>query len=86
MSHCKWNSILESIWFDATWPHFGDGARLCNGDQDGLRESMMADEIGGGIRKLMEGEEAGERRKKCRKALMEGGSSYLSLDRFTEDV
>ncbi|KAF8041605.1 hypothetical protein BT93_A0259 [Corymbia citriodora subsp. variegata] len=54
---------------------------------------VMADEIEGGIRRLMEGEEAEERRKKVkeaseksRKALMEGGSSYLSLGRFIEDV
>ncbi|KAI6698803.1 hypothetical protein NL676_018922 [Syzygium grande] len=55
---------------------------------------VTANEIEGGIRKLMEGKgPAGERRKKMkevsekrRKALMEGGSFYSSLGRFIKDV
>lgn len=54
---------------------------------------VMANEIVGGIRKFMQGKDADERRKKMkevsdksRKALMKGGSSYLSLPHFTEDL
>ncbi|KAI6698812.1 hypothetical protein NL676_018931 [Syzygium grande] len=54
---------------------------------------VTADEIEGGIRKLMEGEEAREKRKKLRevseksrKVLDEDGSSYLSLGRLIEDI
>ncbi|KAL3753181.1 hypothetical protein ACJRO7_000564 [Eucalyptus globulus] len=114
VSHCGWNSILESIWFGvpiAVWPQHAeqqfnafqlvvelglaaeikmDHRRDLVKGSDGV---VTADEIEGGIRKLMEGEEAGERRKKVkevseksREALMEGGSSYLSLARFIEDV
>ncbi|KAF8041590.1 hypothetical protein BT93_A0246 [Corymbia citriodora subsp. variegata] len=114
VSHCGWNSILESIWFGvpvATWPQYAEQqfnafelvAELglaAEIKMDYRRDLMkgsdsivMADEIEGGIRRLMEGEEAEERRKKVkeaseksRKALMEGGSSYLSLGRFIEDV
>ncbi|KAF8041721.1 hypothetical protein BT93_A0353 [Corymbia citriodora subsp. variegata] len=114
VSHCGWNSTLESIWFGvpiAAWPQYAeqqfnafqlvvelglaveikmDYRRDLVKDSDGI---VTADVIEGGMRKLMEGEEAGERRKKVkeiseksRKALTEGGSSYLSLARFIEDV
>lgn len=53
---------------------------------------VMADEIEGAIKKLME-EVNGERKRKVeevseksRNALVEGGSSYLSLSRFIEDI
>ncbi|KAK3444626.1 hypothetical protein EUGRSUZ_A00932 [Eucalyptus grandis] len=114
VSHCGWNSALESIWFGmpvAAWPQYAEQhfnafhlvvelglaaeikmdyrRDLVKGSDD----VVMANEIERGIRKLMEGEEARERRKKVkevseksRKALMEGGSSYLSLARFFEDV
>ncbi|KAL3753175.1 hypothetical protein ACJRO7_000558 [Eucalyptus globulus] len=114
VSHCGWNSALESIWFGmpvAAWPQYAEQhfnafhlvvelglaaefkmdyrRDLVKGSDD----VVMANEIERGIRKLMEGEEARERRKKVkevreksRKALMEGGSSYLSLARFIEDV
>ncbi|KAL3753167.1 hypothetical protein ACJRO7_000552 [Eucalyptus globulus] len=114
VSHCGWNSTLESIWFGvpiAAWPQYAE--QQFNAFQlvvelglaaeikmdyrrdliKGSDSIVTADEIEGGIRKLMEGEEAEERRKKAkevseksRKALMEGGSSYLSLGRFIEDV
>ncbi|KAF8041604.1 hypothetical protein BT93_A0258 [Corymbia citriodora subsp. variegata] len=112
VSHCGWNSTLESIWFGmpvATWPLYAE--QQFNAFQlvvelglateikmdyrrDFRMESgvMTADVIEGGIRKLME-EAGGERRKKVkeaseksRKALMEGGSSYLSLGRLIEDI
>ncbi|KAK3444627.1 hypothetical protein EUGRSUZ_A00930 [Eucalyptus grandis] len=114
VSHCGWNSTLESIWFGmpvAAWPQYAEQhfnafhlvvelglaaeikmdyrRDLVKGSDD----VVMANEIERGIRKLMEGEEAREKRKKVkevseksRKALMEGGSSYLSLSRFIKDV
>ncbi|KAF8041587.1 hypothetical protein BT93_A0243 [Corymbia citriodora subsp. variegata] len=114
VSHCGWNSTLESVWFGvpiAAWPQYAE--QQFNAFQlvvelglaaeikmdyrrdlvKGSDSIVTADEIEGGIRRLMEGEEAEERRKKVkeaseksRKALMEGGSSYLSLGRFIEDV
>ncbi|KAL3753176.1 hypothetical protein ACJRO7_000559 [Eucalyptus globulus] len=114
VSHCGWNSTLESIWFGvpvAAWPQYAeqqfnafqlvlelglaveikmDYRRDLVKGSDGV---VKANEIERGIRKLMEGEEAGERRKKVkdvseksRKVLMEGGSSYLCMARFIEDV
>ncbi|XP_010044970.2 anthocyanidin 3-O-glucosyltransferase 2 [Eucalyptus grandis] len=114
MSHCGWNSTLESIWFGvpiAAWPQYAE--QQFNAFQlvvelglaaeikmdyrrdliKGGNSIVTADKIERGIKSLMEGKEAGERRKKVmemskksRKALMEGGTSYLSLGRFIEDV
>ncbi|KAI6698802.1 hypothetical protein NL676_018921 [Syzygium grande] len=114
VSHCGWNSTLESIWFGvpiAAWPQYAEqqfnafqlvvelglAAEIKMDYRRDLTKGsdlvVTADEIEGGIRKLMEGEEAGERRKKVkevseksRKALTEGGSSSLSLARFIEDL
>ncbi|KAF8041719.1 hypothetical protein BT93_A0351 [Corymbia citriodora subsp. variegata] len=113
VSHCGWNSTLETIWFGvpvAAWPQYAEQqlnafelvvelSLAVEIKMDYRRDLakgsnfVTANEIEGGIRKLMEGEEARERRKKVkeaseksRKALMEGGSSYLSLARFIEDV
>lgn len=112
VSHCGWNSTLESLWFGvvvATWPLRGEQqfnafelvvelglATEIKMDyrRDFRMESgiLTADEIEGGIRKLME--EAGSERwkkvkevsEKSRKALTEGGSSYLSLGRLIDDI
>ncbi|KAK3444629.1 hypothetical protein EUGRSUZ_A00927 [Eucalyptus grandis] len=113
VSHCGWNSTLESIWFGvpiATWPQYAEqqlnafelvvelglAAQIkVDYRKDLVKGSnfVTADEIEGGIRKLMESHEAAERRKKVkevseksRKALVEGGSSYLSLASFIENV
>ncbi|XP_030442093.2 anthocyanidin 3-O-glucosyltransferase 2-like [Syzygium oleosum] len=113
VSHCEWNSTLESIWFGvamATWPLYAEqqfnafelvvelGLAVeirMDYRRDFRMESdfvVTAEEIEGGIRKLME-DVGGERRKKVkevseksRKALVEGGSSYLSLGRLIEDI
>lgn len=113
VSHCGWNSTLESIWFGvpmAAWPmhaeqHFNAFALV---DELGMavdirmdyrRDYMtgndvivQAEEIEGGIRRLMgtgsEGmkEKVKQMSERCRKALMEGGSSNLNLGRFIKDV
>ncbi|XP_030527992.1 anthocyanidin 3-O-glucosyltransferase 2-like [Rhodamnia argentea] len=113
VSHCGWNSILESIWFGvamAAWPMYSEQqfnafelvmelglASEIKMDyrMDSWMESdivVTADEIKGGIRKLME-ETGSERRKrvkdaseKSRKTLVEGGSSYFSLGCLIEDI
>ncbi|KAF8041589.1 hypothetical protein BT93_A0245 [Corymbia citriodora subsp. variegata] len=100
LSHCRWNSNLESIWFSvpvAAWPPLGLAAEIkMDYRRDLVKDSesiVTADEIEGRIRRLMEGEEAEERRKKVketseksREALVEGEYSHLSLGRFIEDV
>ncbi|KAK3444615.1 hypothetical protein EUGRSUZ_A00945 [Eucalyptus grandis] len=113
VSHCGWNSTLESIWFGvavATWPLYAEQqfnafelvAELglaveikMNYRRDFRMESdfiVTADEIEGGIKKLME-DASSERWKKVkdvseksRKALMEGGSSHLALGHLVEDI
>ncbi|KAK3437181.1 hypothetical protein EUGRSUZ_C01648 [Eucalyptus grandis] len=112
VSHCGWNSTLESIWFGvtmATWPLYAEQQlnafelvvelRLATEIRMDYRRDfkmetnvVMADEIEGAIKKLME-EVNGERKRKVeevseksRNALVEGGSSYLSLSRFIEDI
>ncbi|XP_030456231.2 anthocyanidin 3-O-glucosyltransferase 2-like [Syzygium oleosum] len=113
VSHCGWNSTLESIWFGvavATWPLYAEQqfnafelvvelGLAVEIKMDYRRDFRMesdfvvtAEEIEGGIRKLME-DVGSERRKevkevseKSRRALVEGGSSYLSLGRLIEDI
>lgn len=113
VSHCGWNSTLESIWFDApvaTLPLYGEqqfnafelvvelglAAEIrMDFRRDPRMESdfvVTADEIEGGIKKIME-EVDGERRRKVkemseksRKVVVEGGSSYLSLGCLIEDI
>ncbi|PON38756.1 UDP-glucuronosyl/UDP-glucosyltransferase [Parasponia andersonii] len=119
VSHCGWNSTLESLWFGvpiATWPlaaeqqvnafklvrefglaveikldyrkDFNNNASNWNGPGPVI---VKAKEIERGIIRLME--HASDIRKrvkemstKSREALLEGGSSYSSLCRFTSDV
>ncbi|KAF8041863.1 hypothetical protein BT93_A0454 [Corymbia citriodora subsp. variegata] len=114
MSHCGWNSTLESGWFGvpvAAWPQYAE--QQFNAFQlvielslameirrdyrrdlvKGSDSIVTTDEMEGVIRRLMEREEAKEMRKKVKeasekrkKALVEGGSRYLSLGRVIEDV
>ncbi|KAF8041583.1 hypothetical protein BT93_A0239 [Corymbia citriodora subsp. variegata] len=113
VSHCGWNSTLESIWFGmavAAWPLYAEqqfnafelvvelGLAVeikMDYRKDFRTESefvVTAEEIEGGIKKLIE-EVGSERRKKVKevseksqKAVVEGGSSYLSLGRLVDDI
>ncbi|KAJ9698647.1 hypothetical protein PVL29_007623 [Vitis rotundifolia] len=103
VSHCGWNSILESVWNSVPiviWPLYAE-QKLNTFEmvkELGLAVEMrldsrfdgdvvMAEEIDGAIRRVMEADstvrkmvkEMGE---KSRRALMEGGSSYNSFERL----
>nr|BAI65915.1 UDP-sugar:glycosyltransferase [Anthriscus sylvestris] len=112
VSHCGWNSTLESIWCGvpiATWPIYAEQQTNAfqlvkelglaveikldyrNDIIGDISPIVTAEEIECGIRRLMNGE--GEMRNKvktmkdvCRKAIVEGGSSYSSLGQFIQDV
>ncbi|CDP05662.1 unnamed protein product [Coffea canephora] len=69
VSHCGWNSILESIWCGmpiATWPLFAE-------------QQLHAFQLKG-IRELMDDKNEIRNRfkefEKCKAAIEEGGSSY----------
>lgn len=112
VSHCGWNSTLESIWCGvpvAAWPLYaeqqlnafqlvvelGIAAEIkmdyrSNMRSGGREMSVTAEEIEGGIRKLMSD---GEMRKKVKEmkemsrfAVAEGGSSHAAIRRFIEHV
>ncbi|KAL5698516.1 hydroquinone glucosyltransferase [Ranunculus cassubicifolius] len=105
VSHCGWNSTLESIWFRVpllTWPldaeqkmnafqlvkDLGLGVQLKAVEKD----FVMADDIEKSVRLIMEGESdlirsnMKEMSEKCRKSLMEGGSSLSILGSLIEDL
>ncbi|CAN1145280.1 UDP-glycosyltransferase 71A15 [Linum perenne] len=108
VSHCGWNSTLESIWFGvpiAAWPIYAEqqlnAFKLVKEMElaedirmDYRRDSgviVKAEEIERGIRRLMAAEEVEGKRKKLkemsdkgRRALIEGGSSYASMNRLIE--
>ncbi|XP_022936724.1 anthocyanidin 3-O-glucosyltransferase 2-like [Cucurbita moschata] len=113
VSHCGWNSIIESVWHGvpmATWPMHAEQQfnafemvkelelaveitleyRITFGE--GKPRLVSAEEIKNGIRTLM-GEESNEIRKKVkakseesRKSVKEGGSSFISLGKFIDNV
>ncbi|KAF2565986.1 hypothetical protein F2Q68_00024872 [Brassica cretica] len=108
LSHCGWNSILESLRFGvpiATWPMFAEQQlnaftmvkelglalemRLDYLLADG--EIVKADEIARAVRSLMEGEDVPRRILKeiagaAKAAVMDGGSSFVAIDRFIDKV
>ncbi|GAB2255307.1 hypothetical protein Droror1_Dr00009085 [Drosera rotundifolia] len=114
VSHCGWNSVMESLWFGVplgTWPLYAEqqlnAFRLVlelglaveikmdyRWDMRTRTSGVLvnADEIGNGIKKLMDLENEGLRSKvnkmseEIRKAAGKGGSCYASVDRFIEDV
>ncbi|KAA8526173.1 hypothetical protein F0562_008088 [Nyssa sinensis] len=113
VSHCGWNSTLESIWCGvpvATWPLYAEQQMNAfelvrelglavelkldyrrdffrSSDEVGL---LRAEEIESGIRQvMMDGEirkKVKEMKEKSRVAMMEGGSSYISLGRMIGDL
>ncbi|KAL4590550.1 hypothetical protein LXL04_003482 [Taraxacum kok-saghyz] len=112
VSHCGWNSTLESIWCGvplAAWPLYaeqqlnafqlvvelGMAAEIRMDYRSSMRpgsvEMMVtAEEIEGGIRKLMsDGEmrkKVKEMKEKSRFAVAKGGSSHSAIGRFIEHV
>ncbi|KAL4378958.1 hypothetical protein GQ457_02G005650 [Hibiscus cannabinus] len=110
VSHCGWNSTLESIWFGvpmAVWPLYAEQQlnaltlvrelglaveiKIDYKIDDGEVEIVKAEKIEKGIRLLMEHDNGVRRRMKemsdkCRKTLMDGGSSRSMLCRFIDDV
>lgn len=115
VSHCGWNSVLESLWFGVplvTWPMYAEqqlNAFLLVKEL-GLAVDLKMDytfnmvtkkgsvvveaaEVEAAIRQVMEEEEGVAARKKtqemselAKKAVEVGGSSYLSLSRYLENV
>nr|QEA68966.1 UGT71A40 [Panax ginseng] len=115
VSHCGWNSTLESIWCGvpmATWPIYAEQQinafelvkelGMAVEIKMDYREDYIfapennlvvtADQIEKGMRCLMMDGESEMRKKveemkeKSRMAMVEGGSSYISLGHFFEDV
>ncbi|CAN6979257.1 unnamed protein product [Brassica rapa subsp. trilocularis] len=108
VSHCGWNSVLESLWFGvpiATWPLYAEqqlnaftmvtelglAVELRLDYVSTKKEIVKAEEISEAIRSLMDGENTVRGRVKetaeaARKALMDGGSSFVGVKRFMDDL
>uniref|UniRef100_A0A2N9IEG8 Uncharacterized protein n=1 Tax=Fagus sylvatica TaxID=28930 RepID=A0A2N9IEG8_FAGSY len=106
VSHCGWNSILESLWHGVpivTWPIYAEqqlnAFRMVR--ELGLAVEMrldyrkgadlvLADEIERAVRGVMDGIEVRKKVKEmgemARKAVMEGGSSFISIGQLIEDM
>ncbi|GMY08069.1 UDP-glycosyltransferase 71K1-like [Fagus crenata] len=106
VSHCGWNSILESLWHGvpiATWPIYAEqqlnAFRMVR--ELGLAVEMRLDyrkgadlvlavEIERAVRGIMDGIEVRKKVKEmgemARKAVMEGGSSFISIGQLIEDM
>ncbi|WMV38594.1 hypothetical protein MTR67_031979 [Solanum verrucosum] len=111
VSHCGWNSTIESVWHGVpivTWPLYAEqhinafqvvrdlevaveltlNDRMYDSDHRGI---VKAEEIEKVIRFIMDSENSLRKRVKdmgeiCRKALTEGGSSFISLGQFVETI
>ncbi|KFK43056.1 hypothetical protein AALP_AA1G072500 [Arabis alpina] len=108
VSHCGWNSTLESLWFGvpmATWPmyaeqqlnaftmvkEYGLAVELRLDYVSAYGKIVKAEEIAGAIRSLMDGEDTPRKKVKemavaARKALSDGGSSFVAVDRFLDEL
>ncbi|KAI3524868.1 hypothetical protein L1887_03535 [Cichorium endivia] len=108
VTHCGWNSILESLWYGvpiATWPlnaeqqlnafltvrELGVAVELSLTYRSSGSELVMANQIERAINCLMDDTNpVRERVKKIsqesRKALINGGSSFVTLGKLVEDM
>ncbi|XP_073060820.1 anthocyanidin 3-O-glucosyltransferase 2-like [Primulina eburnea] len=117
VSHCGWNSTLESLWCGvpvATFPLYAeqqlnafelvkelglaveiriDYHEKFNAEEGDEQEIVTAEEIEAAIRRLMAEDGGGGVRQKVkeiqkisRMTLTEGGSSYMAIDLFINDV
>lgn len=108
VSHCGWNSTLESLWFGvpiATWPMYAEQQmnafqmvrdlglavelRLDYKKDGG--DVVTADQIARAVRCLVDGDGEVRRRveemsEKCRRAVVDSGSSFVSFGQLIEDV
>ncbi|XP_071907770.1 UDP-glycosyltransferase 71A15-like [Coffea arabica] len=109
VSHCGWNSTLESLWNGvpiAAWPVYAEqqpnAFQLVNELKLAVElksdyritqadKLVMAEEIEKSIKSLMDTENPVRKRakeigEKAGKALLDGGSSFISLGRFIDDI
>lgn len=106
LTHCGWNSCLESMSFGIPmlgWPYFYDQFLDCHICKDVWKIGMdlegvdvdenlvvKREEIEKGVRRLMEAEELRKRGMELKdaafKAVAQGGSSSLNLNRFLHDM
>lgn len=110
VSHCGWNSLLESLWYDVpvvTWPLYaeqqinafqivkdlglGVELRLDYRRDGGDNDVVMGDEIEKAVRFVMDGDAQVRKRvheasEKCRKAVLEGGSSFDSIGSLIKEL
>ncbi|GMN42485.1 hypothetical protein TIFTF001_011687 [Ficus carica] len=106
MSHCGWNSVMESVCAEVpilAWPMMAEqpmNARMVEEEMKvGLRVERNCDgfvereEVKKKVKELMEGDTGKEVRKKvkevadmARKAMEEGGSSWLALDSLINET
>lgn len=106
VSHCGWNSVLESIWHGvpiATWPLYAEqqmnafklvkelglAVEIRVDSREGC-DLVLADEIVKGLERLMDGDDVRrkvmEMKEMSRTAVIEGGSSYKSVELLIEEL
>ncbi|KAJ4833492.1 hypothetical protein Tsubulata_006661 [Turnera subulata] len=108
VSHCGWNSILESLWFGVpivTFPIYAEQqlnafrmvkelglAVELKSDYRIGGDLVMADEIARAVKLVMQSDDGGlgmrvkKMGDKARKAVMNGGSSFISITQFLNDI
>ncbi|XP_057970608.1 linamarin synthase 2-like [Malania oleifera] len=102
LSHCGWNSMIESISAGVPmigWPFFAEQSTNCGYANREWRIGMEVnhdvkrEEIEALVRELMEGEEGKKMRKrvlewkkKAKEATSFGGSSYTNFNRFVREA